>query len=80
MWIGILAISITLLLWSLYSLGKDAATPTEYRITDDGYAIVYETGDAYYMAECEVKNELYTINKNTSLKPTWNMNLFQQII
>ncbi len=64
MGVVILVASIAALLWSLYSLGADAATPAEYRITDDGYAIVYETDDAYYMAECEAKNGIYTIKRN----------------
>ena len=53
-----------------------AATTTEYRITTDGYAIVYETDDLYYLAEYDAENESILkgnqkIVEKTGVEYTW---------
>lgn len=53
-----------------------AAMTTEYRITTDGYAIVYETDDLYYLSEFDVENkrilkENQKVIEKTNVDYTW---------
>lgn len=53
-----------------------AATETEYRITTDGYAIIYETDDVYYLAKFDAENKNILkgnqkIIEKTGVEYTW---------
>ena len=52
----LVAVTAILMVVSLYALGHDIADyQSKYRITSDGYAIIYETEDNYYLAEYDEK-------------------------
>lgn len=53
-----------------------SATQTRYRVTNDGYAIIYETDDTYYLAKYDAENGVIdaAIQKtidSTDVEYTW---------
>lgn len=54
----VIALSIICIVYFYLSAYYSAMTETNYRITEDGYAIIYETDDLYYLAKYDEKNKI----------------------
>lgn len=75
--VGLLVVLVAINILYFYFAGYYAAlAATEYRITTDGYAIIYETDDQYYLAEFDAENksiikENQKVIEKTGIGYTW---------
>ena len=54
----VIALSIICIVYFYFSAYYSAMIETSYRITADGYVIIYETDDLYYLAKYDEKNKI----------------------
>ena len=72
----LIVLIIVNILYFYFAAYDTARTATVYRITSDGYAIIYETGDQYYLAKYDAEEKIIlkdhqkVIDKN-GVEYTW---------